>query len=214
MTMLDAAASEQFRRHGYAWLRGFFTEAGTRPARGWTDEMPGWPETPGRWMRYYERPGGGSGEKMLARVENFVPYHPGLAALFSSARLLGTLEDCCGEPVVLFKDKINFKLAGGAGFAPHQDAPAYVDFGVGHHLTLMAPVDPFTEVNGCLEVSRWDSRHETLPQNPDGTLRDGVMERWAIERLLAEPGTRSCSTPGCRIAPDRIDRARRDAPTT
>src|SRR4029450_6453317 len=64
--------------------------------------------------------------------------------------------DCCGEPVVLFKDKVNFKLPGGAGFAPHQDAPAYVDFGVEHHLTLM--------------------------------VRDGVMERWEIDRPLAQPG--------------------------
>ena len=74
------------------------------------------------------------------------------------------------------------------GFAPHQDAPAYVDFGVEHHLTLMAPVDPFTRDNGCLEVSSMGEPSQTLPQNPDGTLRDGVMERWTIEPLLAEPG--------------------------
>jgi hypothetical protein len=188
MTMLDAAARDQFRRHGYVWLRGFFTSGETDELRRWTDEIAGWPETPGRWMRYYERPAGDPGAKMLARIENFFPYHAGLAALFSSARVMDALADCCGEPVVLFKDKINFKLSGGAGFAPHQDAPAYVDFGVGHHLTLMAPADAFTEDNGCLEVSRWDSRHETLPQNPDGTLRDGVMERWRIDRLLAKPG--------------------------
>ena len=99
---------------------------------------------------------------MLARIENFVPYHAGLAALLLGPQgAASSSAECCGEPVVLFKDKINFKLPGGAGFAPHQDAPAYVDFGVEHHLTLMAPVDPFTRDNGCLEMSRWDSRHET-----------------------------------------------------
>jgi hypothetical protein len=188
MSMLDAAARDHFRRHGYLWLRGFFTESETSDLQRWTDEIAAWPETPGRWMRYYERPVAGSTARMLARIENFVPYHPGLAALFSSAKVLGMLAECCREPVVLFKDKINFKLAGGAGFAPHQDAPAYVDFGVEHHLTLMAPVDAFTAENGCLEVSRWESRRETLPQQPDGTLREGVMERWEIDRLLAEPG--------------------------
>jgi hypothetical protein len=70
--------------------------------------------------------------KLLARVENFVPYYAGLAALFASRKVSDLLAECCGEPVVLFKDKINFKLPGGAGFAPHQDAPAYVDFGIEH----------------------------------------------------------------------------------
>jgi len=185
---LDPAAREQFRRHGYVWLRGFFDHATTRDLRRWAEEIAAWPETPGRWMRYYERAAGDVAAKQLARVENFVPYHQGIATLLSSQRVLDTLGECCGEPVLLFKDKINFKLPRGAGFAPHQDAPAYVDFGVEHHVTLMMPVDPFTRDNGCLEVSRWDSRRETLPQNPDGTLRDGVMERWEVEPLLAEPG--------------------------
>ena len=52
----------------------------------------------------------------------------------------------------------------------------------------MAPVDAFTRDNGALEVSRWTSQRLALPQNPDGTLRDGVMERWDIEPLLAGPG--------------------------
>jgi ectoine hydroxylase-related dioxygenase (phytanoyl-CoA dioxygenase family) len=139
-------------------------------------------------MRYYERGAGDPGAKQLARIENFVPFHAGLAALLCGPKVLDALADCCGEPVVLFKDKINVKLPGGAGFAPHQDAPAYVDFGVEHHVTLMAPVDAFTRDNGCLEMSRRHGRRETLPQNPDGTLRDGVMERWPIEPILAAPG--------------------------
>jgi 2-aminoethylphosphonate dioxygenase len=185
--MLDPAVRDQFRRHGYVWLRRFFDDAETRDLRRWTDEVASWPETPGRWMRYYER-GVEAGTKQLARIENFVPYHAPLAALLTGPKVTGALGDFCGEPVVLFKDKINFKLPGGAGFAPHQDAPAYVDFGVEHHLTLMVPVDAFTADNGCLEMSRWQSHRETLPQNPDGTLHAGVMERWEIDRVLAQPG--------------------------
>ena len=30
-----------------------------------------------------------------------------------------------GEPALLYKEKINYKTAGGAGFSPHQDKPAY-----------------------------------------------------------------------------------------
>ena len=186
--MLDEAAAEHWTQHGWLWLRGFLGPEAARDLVRWTDELAAWPEVPGKWMRYYERRRSDPEAKMLARIENFVPYHEGLARLFASPRLLGLLAACAGEPVVLFKDKINFKLPGGAGFAPHQDAPAYVDFGIDQHLTIMAPVDAFTAENGCLEVAR-DARDRVfLPQNPDGTLRPGVMEALSVEPLLAEPG--------------------------
>ena len=186
--MLDATAKSHWARHGWLWLRHFHTQPEVGDLARWTDEIAGWPEVPGRWMRYYERRGGAAETRMLARIENFVPYHEGLAALLASPRLMALLAELAGEPVVLFKDKINFKLPGGAGFAPHQDAPAYVDFGVEHHLTVMIPVDAFTRDNGCLEMARDACERVFLPHNPDGTVRAEVMDRLALEPLLAEPG--------------------------
>ena len=186
--MLDEAAAKHWRQHGWLWLRGFLGPEATRDLVRWTDELAAWPEVPGKWMRYYERRRGAPETRMLARIENFVPYHEGLATLFASPRLLALLAGCAGQPVVLFKDKINFKLPGGAGFAPHQDAPAYVDFGIDHHLTIMVPVDAFTTENGCLELARDASARVFLPQNADGTLRPGVMEGLSVETVLAVPG--------------------------
>lgn len=185
--MLDEKAREHWRRHGWVVLRGFFTPAETRDVARWTEEITSWPETPGKWMRYYERRRE-SGEKMLSRIENFVPYHQGLAELLASRRIQETLAECCEEPVVLFKDKINFKLAGGAAYTDHQDAPAYVDFGVEHHLTLMIPVDPFTPENGCLEMALDACERVLLPQEPDGSLQRQVMAGMRVEPLLASPG--------------------------
>ena len=186
--MLDAAARDHWTRHAWVWLRRFFNEEETRQIARWTDEVASWPEVPGKWMRYYERREGEPNAKMLARVENFVPYHPGLDGLFASRPVLDLLAGCAGEPVVLFKDKINFKLPGGAGFAPHQDAPAYVDFGIEHHVTLMVPVDPFTADNGCLVMARDARERVFLPQNPDGTLRADAAARLEVEPVGAEPG--------------------------
>ena len=187
--MLDGAAKDAWARNGWLWLRGFLAAPEVRDLRRWTDEVAGWPETPGRWMRYYERRSAEPGApKMLARIENFVPYHAGLAALVTGPRLMNLLADLCGEPVVLFKDKINFKLPGGAGFADHQDAPAYVNFGVEHQLTIMAPVDPFTADNGCLEVARDACARVMLPHHADGTLKPEVMAALEVEPLLAVPG--------------------------
>ena len=186
--MLTAAERELFRAHGYLWLREFFTDAETRDLRTWTDELAAWPETPGRWMRYYERNAADPSAKLLARVENFVPYHTGLASLFASRKVSDVLAECCGEPVLLFKDKINFKYPGGAAFTPHQDYPAYVNFGVAHHVTLMAPVDPFTRENGCLVMTLDASERRILPQNPDGTVQQAVLDRLESTPVLAAPG--------------------------
>jgi len=184
--VLDAESKTHFQRHGWVHVERFLTPAQTRDLTRFTEEITAWPETPGTWMRYYEkRPGGG---KMLARIENFVPYHEGLATLLTRGRTRELMNECCGELVLLFKDKINFKYPGGAGFTPHQDYPAYVNFGVAHHVTLMAPVDAFTPDNGCLVMALDACERRILPQNPDGTVRRDVLDRLASRPILAAPG--------------------------
>jgi ectoine hydroxylase-related dioxygenase (phytanoyl-CoA dioxygenase family) len=184
--MLDAAQRRFWERNGYLWLQGFLAPAGVAELARWTEEVGAWPDTPGRWMRYYER--AADGGKVLARIENYLAFHEGLDTLLCRGRIGGVLAELLGEPAVVFKDKINMKAAGGAGFAPHQDAPAYVDFGVPFHLTVMAPVDAFTPDNGCLEMAREAAQTAFLPQNPDGTVRDDVVARFTWDPVLAVPG--------------------------
>lgn len=54
--------------------------------------------------------------------------------------------------MLLFKDKINYKLPFGNGFGAHLDAPAYDHIGKIEHLTANLAVDKATTENGCLEV--------------------------------------------------------------
>ncbi len=61
----------------------------------------------------------------LCRSENLIPFHDGLRAFLTAGPMLETATALLGEPAVLYKEKINYKLPGGAGYAPHQDAPAY-----------------------------------------------------------------------------------------
>jgi ectoine hydroxylase-related dioxygenase (phytanoyl-CoA dioxygenase family) len=108
-----------------------------------------------------------------------VDYHAGFAAFLGRSELAAVLEQLCGEPAVLFKEKINFKLPGGAGFEPHQDAPAFTTFGQRYHVTVMISVDPATRENGCLEVVDGFHGAGLLPQAPDGTLD----RTWAAAQL-------------------------------
>lgn len=142
---------EQFRTQGYVVMRGLFRGQALADLIAWTDELEAWPETPGKAMKYFEA-SRGDGSRLLQRIENFYPYHDGFRGLCDGPELRGVSSALLGEEAVLFKEKINFKLPGGAGFEPHQDAQA--DWGKysAFHLTAMVSVDACTVENGCLEM--------------------------------------------------------------
>ncbi|EXJ67837.1 uncharacterized protein A1O5_09183 [Cladophialophora psammophila CBS 110553] len=56
--------------------------------------------------------------------------------------------------MLLFKEKINYKLPNSNGFKAHLDAPAYDHIGGVNHVTVNIAVDEATIANGCLEVAR------------------------------------------------------------
>jgi 2-aminoethylphosphonate dioxygenase len=147
-----SARIETFRRDGFVVVPGLFDAEEMQRIAAWTDELQGLPEVPGRYMMYFEPSLLRPGERVLQRMENFCPFHAGFAALCDGDKLCGVASRLFGEPAVLFKDKINFKLPGGDGFKPHQDQQAgwstYADLFV----TAMVSIDSTTAQNGCLEL--------------------------------------------------------------
>lgn len=135
-----------FAEQGYLELPAYFDAA---LLERYTDELLSWPEVPGQHMVYYETTS--EGARRVTRIENFEPYHPGLAELLERAR--ETVGELFGEPAVLFKDKINFKPPGGAGFDWHQDVQAGWERYGSLHISVMLPIDRCTPENGCLEVA-------------------------------------------------------------
>ena len=55
---------------------------------------------------------------MLCRTENYVNTHVGFDGLLRGEKLLSLLSELAGEPVILFKEKINYKLAGSGQLSP------------------------------------------------------------------------------------------------
>jgi ectoine hydroxylase-related dioxygenase (phytanoyl-CoA dioxygenase family) len=108
----------------------------------------------------------------LCRTENFLPFHEGLRALLTTGPMLAIASALLGEPAVLYKEKINYKLVGGAGYSPHQDAPAYPF--IDTHVSCMVAVDAATVENGCLEVVS-GAHAVVLPTDERGCIRDDVV---------------------------------------
>ncbi len=167
-----------FVEHG--WVRG----SGVVPAdelRAWVDEVAAWPDGGGGWLHHRELTDAGP---QLCRTEGFVPFHDGLRTLLTTGPMLEAASALLGEPAVLYKEKINYKLPGGAGYAPHQDAPAYRV--VQTHVSCLVAVDDALVGNGCLEVVS-GCHQELLPTDDAGCIRGDVAASltWAPVEVRA-----------------------------
>ena len=135
------------------------TTTSTRCAR-WVDEVAAWPDD-GPWLHHRELTDAGP---QLCRTENFVPFHDGLRALLTAGPMLDTASALLGEPAVLYKEKINYKLPGGAGYSPHQDAPAYRF--VDTHVSCMVAVDDALSATAASRSCRPATRSCSPPTTP------------------------------------------------
>ncbi len=153
MAILTAQQIADFKRNGFVILRGLFAPDEIAGIAAWCDEIVAWPEVPGRHMMYYEDSRVEPGVRVLQRAENIYPYHAGFQALFDEPRLKGAVAELLGEPAVLYKDKINFKLPGGGGFELHQDQQAGWNAYADYFITAMVSIDESTVENGCLELA-------------------------------------------------------------
>jgi ectoine hydroxylase-related dioxygenase (phytanoyl-CoA dioxygenase family) len=151
--MLDRVAIDAFHRDGFVVVRNLFDDARMGEIRSWIDALAQWPEVPRKYMMYFEQSLTDRRTRILSRVENFCPYHAGLQGLVNSPEMLGAVSELFGQPAVLFKDKINFKMAGGDGFKAHQDVQAGWDTYASLHITAMVSIDSTNVENGCLEMA-------------------------------------------------------------
>lgn len=171
---------EHFHRLGWV-LTDTLDAAGALRVRSYVDEIAAWSED-GDWLHYRELTDHGP---KLCRTENFTPFHAGMRELLTTGSMVATASALLGESAVLYKEKINYKLAGGAGYAPHQDAPAYRF--VDRHVSCMVAVDDATADNGCLEVVS-GGHHEIHPTDDRGCIADQVVESMTWETVPLRAG--------------------------
>lgn len=177
---VDGDAAAFFAEHGWL-LTQTLDDDGVADVQRWCDEVAAWPDDGGDWLHHRELTDDGPA---LCRSENFTPFHDGLRRLLTGGSMVEVASALLGEPAVLYKEKINYKLAGGAGYAPHQDAPAYVV--VDTHVSCMVAIDDATVANGCLEVV--SGRHgEVLPMDDAGCIAPEVVAAmdWAPVEVRA-----------------------------
>ena len=142
--MIDDAV-RQFEQRGWVVLDGL-PRSTLALLASWADDVAALPASSGV-LQHREQTDGGA---QLCRSEHFVEVHAGLRDLLTSGPMLDTASALLGEPAVLYKEKINHKLPGGAGYSAHQDAPAYPL--LANHVSAMVAIDDADADNGGLEV--------------------------------------------------------------
>jgi hypothetical protein len=144
----------------------------------WAEVVEGWPVGSHIWGQYAEQIGD---RVAVCRTENVSACHAGVADLVDG-RLRELATRALGEPASAFKDKVNYKHPGGAGFRPHQDRRAYP--GVERVLSILVAIDDCTTESGCLWIT--DDVDELLPTDDRGVVRDDVVA--ALDWKPAELG--------------------------
>lgn len=195
---------EHFREQGWVAVDALEPDEAAALS-GWVEEVAALADGAGGILQHFE---GTDAGPMLCRSENFVPIHGDLRALLCRGSLVDIAGSLLGEPAVLYKEKVNYKLPGGAGFSPHQDAPAYPMIQV--HVSAMVAVDDADEANGGLEVvsGHYD---EVLPLDDRGCIEASVADafEWTPVPVRAGQTLWFHSRTPHRSGPNRSGRPRR-----
>ena len=198
---VSEADVNEYRRTGVVVLRSVLAPAEVARLGQWVDEVAA--GAPAVGLHHFEQTDAGP---TLARSERFTEHHEGLAGFVCGPPLTDLLARLVGAPVVLFKEKVNYKQPGGGGFAPHQDAAAYRF--VDRHLSVMVPLDPSTVRSGCL----WFAAHPTLdrlPTDERGRIEQSVADTLDWRPVEVQPGDLVVFD---SHAPHRSDTNRSDRP--
>lgn len=129
---LTEEQKKEFNDKGFIVLKGFFGKEVMDRVSAWLDELPDRRPRENQEAKYYEK-SSITGKNILVRVENLLGHHnPEITRLLLSPKTIGCLTRLFGEPPVLFKDKVNYKLPGVRPDKLHQDQAAgwnaYGDF--------------------------------------------------------------------------------------
>lgn len=181
---LSGPELDAFARDGFVVVPDFLSAESLDVVRQWVCDVEHWPDGPhAGWLQHDEQTSAGV---RRTRTENFSPFHEGLRTLLTTGTIRAMAGQLLGEPAILYKEKINYKHPGGAGFAPHQDAPAYPHINVS--VSCLLSIDDSTFDNGCLEFAR-GTHHRLLPTDGDGCVHPDIAQTLTWQPHPVRAGT-------------------------
>jgi ectoine hydroxylase-related dioxygenase (phytanoyl-CoA dioxygenase family) len=169
---------------GWASLPGFVSPAERQALDRDLDALIAG-EAPAQTLRYTQEIGGG--QTRLTRVECIWEHLPSLQAFGLGDRLEALAAQCLGCQPQLFKDKLNLRYPGDAGYAPHQDTAAgWTEFGDAF-VSIFLALHSSCPQNGGFRVVPSAHRIGRLP-NEAGRMSEAAFNALAPVEVTLEPG--------------------------
>ena len=160
MNIFKKSLQETYKNNGFVLLKNYLTKCEANNVVNYINQIQHWKEEHGKWMIYYEI--NKDNKKIKSRIENYIEYHQFFKS-FTHNKINPIVNFINNNNMVLFKDKINFKEAGGKGFKAHQDFPAWSDFPPTYYSTATLFANNSNSENGCLEFSPYNYNNGLLP---------------------------------------------------
>jgi len=164
--------------------RAVVTGADLEALRTWASDVEAWPPGSHRWGHYAEQTATG---EAICRTENVSACHDGFAGLVRGS-LSAVAAAELGVSVADFKDKLNYKQPGGAGFSPHQDLLAYP--GVVRVMSVLLAIDECSATSGCVWIA--PGVDEMLPVDHRGVVVADTAASLPWEPAELAPGDALC----------------------
>ncbi|MEE2746419.1 MAG: phytanoyl-CoA dioxygenase family protein [Pseudomonadota bacterium] len=181
---LNSAHISEFKSNGFVVNTGGFSAEDIAIIDDWTSKLALAPEEVGKHWVYHEPSHFDKSDLLINRIENIAPFHEGFN--FLAKCLSYSIGQLMSEKVVLFKDKINFKMPGGDGFKPHQDVQAGWGSYASYFISAMVCIDEATEENGCLKLA--NNRKNNLIGSIWEPLKDSELANLTFRSQPTRPG--------------------------
>ena len=179
-----AQINTQIQKEGFLSFVNLFGSKLTNDLVREVNNMHSWPDAPGKYWRFYESEGP---NKLLSRMEKFYEFTDCCSQIIDHPILMEILHELMEDHPVLFKEKINFKSAGGSGFEYHQDQAAGWSKYAPIFWSVAIAIDQCDAENGQLEISRHtdDTRKILGEWEP---LGEDVLKKLDFKPLNMSPG--------------------------
>jgi len=173
----------ELKEDGFTVLTSLITPSEVPNLTKWVDEVGSDVDV---W-HHYEVVDTATSKTALTRSEDFVHRHKPLGDLILT-RIPMFLETLVGEKCALYKEKINWKAPGGAGWVAHQDAPAYPE--VPWNVTVAIAIDPMNKQTGglsfCDEKIHKEKSYYAI--NDDGVIDPTAANKLTWRNMDMEAG--------------------------
>ena len=171
-----------FNRDGFILLKNFFSKQESSFLVSEAKKLYELPEVRDSYMKFYEKT---PNSRILARMEYFLGARKDLNNLVET-RVNPLVNEIMNENMIIFKDKINWKLPGGGAFLPHQDQDAWSDFPPKFYVTAAMFADKSTSKNGCLEFVE-GVHNNGLLENNNGEIVENLVKEMDWTKVETTP---------------------------